>query len=86
MLSGCQFLGNALGFHCRGFGAALFEFLNRTGGVQKVLLAGIERVAIGTNFNMKLLFGGTGGEYVAAGADNLGISKICWVEIFFHPV
>lgn len=66
------------------FGCASFEFLDGAGGVQKILLASVEGVAVGANFNMHLWLGGTSGESVAAGADDFGISMILWVDICSH--
>ena len=84
MLSGLKLLGHALGFECRGFSGLFLEFINGASRVNQVLFAGVERVAIGANFNMQLLLGGTGLESVATGANYLGIGEILWVEVFFH--
>jgi hypothetical protein len=47
----------------------LAEFLDPAGGVHDLLLAGVERVAGGTDFHVQGLFhGGAGGEAVAAAA------------------
>lgn len=84
-LSGFKLLGDPLGFDFRGFGSALFEFINGAGHVDQVLLAGIERMAVGANFNMELFFSRAGGKDVAAGADDLGFGEVLGVEIVFHP-
>ncbi len=80
----CQFLGDALALEFRAFACALFEFVDSTGDIQKILLAGKERVAVRANFNMEFLFGGTRGKGVAAGTNDFGICEICWVKVFFH--
>ena len=84
MLSLGQFLGDALGLEFRAFCSALFELVDSPSHIQEVLLARVERMAIGTNFNMEFLFSGTRSESVAASANNLGVSEILWVEVFFH--
>src|SRR5579863_7192778 len=55
---------------CSGVGIFLSEALDATSGVDQLLLAGEERVAVGADFDFKsvALDGGTGGEIVAAGA------------------
>ena len=37
----------------------LIEAINASAGVNQLLLAGIERVALGANFDLDVLFGGT---------------------------
>jgi len=84
MLSGLKLFCDSLGLKFRGFGSALFEFIYCPGNVQQVLAAGIEGMAVGANFNMQFLFGGTGDKGVATGANDLGIRKILWVNLVFH--
>jgi len=78
-LSSSQLLGDALGFDLSGFGPALFELIDSARDIEQVLLTSVERMAVGANFNMQLLFGGAGDKSVAAGANDLGISEIGWV-------
>jgi len=72
-----KFFGNPLGFKFRGFGAAFFELINSTCGIQQVLLSCIKRMAIIANFNSQFLFRGTGNKRVAAGATTLAFVKYC---------
>ena len=46
----------------------LVEALNTSAGVNQLLLAGIERVALGADFNTNILLGGTSLNYIAASA------------------
>ena len=84
MLSSREFLGDFFRFQFRAFGHALFELVDGPGRVNQVLFAGVEGMAIVANFNMQLLLGRAGGEGVAAGANDFGISEILWVESVFH--
>jgi hypothetical protein len=59
------------------------ESLDTTGGVNKLLLAGKERVTGGTNFSRYLGFGGTGLECIAAQAF-YGNLIILGMQPFFH--
>jgi hypothetical protein len=52
------------------------ETLDPSGGVDQLLLSGEERVALGTDFNTDIGFGGTDGHFVAAGATNDGFFVI----------
>jgi len=63
------------GLNCNGSGRALFEFVDGAGGVQKLLFAGVKRVALAADFRVQRLRGGTGFKSIAAGAgdDNGGI-------------
>ena len=75
-----------LSFWQFGFGlrSASAKFINSTGNVQQVLFASVEWMTIWTDFNMEFLFGRTRDKGIAASADNLGIRKILWVDLFFH--
>jgi len=57
---------------CGGVGVFLGETFDATRGVQQLLLAGEERVAIGTDFNVQpvTFYGGAGLEIVSASAVN----------------
>ena len=48
------------------------EFINAAAGVDQLLLAGVERVALGANFNGDVLLGGAGLDHIAAGAADRG--------------
>ena len=63
----------------------LIEAVNASAGVNQLLLAGIERVALGADFNTDLLLGGAGGEGVAASATDGGL-LVLRMDAFFHVV
>jgi hypothetical protein len=86
MLSFSEFFGNAFGFEHTGLASALFEFIDGAGDIQQILLAGVERMAIGANFNMEFLFGGTRFECMSASTNYFGVGEICRVEILFHTL
>jgi hypothetical protein len=67
LLGGAGFCGFDL---CGGIGILFREAFDAAGGVNELLLAGEERMAIGADFDIQLvaLDGRTGGEIVAAGA------------------
>ena len=64
---------------------SLVEPINASTGVNQLLLAGIERVALGADFNTDLLLGGAGGEGVAASATDGGL-LVLRMDAFFHVV
>ena len=64
---------------------ALVETINASTGVNQLLLAGIERVALGANLNTDVLLGGAGGKSVTAGATNGGL-LVVRMDAFFHLV
>ena len=64
---------------------SLVEPINTSTGVNQLLLAGIERVALGADFNTDLLLGGAGGEGVAASATDGGL-LVLRMDAFFHVV
>jgi hypothetical protein len=76
--------GGGCGF-CSGVGVFLSEAFDAASGVQKLLLAGEERVAVGTDFDAQhvTLHGGTGGEIVSASAVN-GYWVIVGMNTGFH--
>ena len=51
----------------------LVETIDTSTGVNQLLLAGIERVALGADFNTNLLLSGTGLENVTTSATNRGL-------------
>jgi hypothetical protein len=81
-----QFLSDPFGFKFCGFAGSFLEFVYSASGVNQILSASIERMAVGANFNTELLLGGASNERTAAGANDLGVREVLWVEIFFHLV
>jgi hypothetical protein len=74
----------ALGCLCAGLAVFLAEFLNAAGGVHDLLGAGVERVALGADFNVqRLAHGGAGCELVAA-ATVYGDFLVFRMDIGFH--
>jgi len=65
-------------------GAARLELLHASCGVDELLFAGVERMALCANFNADLFLSGAGYERVAAGADDLRLWKIVRVDSCFH--
>ena len=63
----------------------LVETINTSTGVNQLLLAGIERVALGADFNSDVLLGGTGRKDVATGTANRGLFVI-GMDTFLHVV
>jgi hypothetical protein len=66
-----------------GFGGALLEFIHAPGGVHKLLLAGVKRMANVANANDDRGLGGTRLDHVAAGTTNLGV-HIFRVNVRLH--
>ena len=62
---------------------SLVETVNTSTGVNQLLLAGIERVALGANFNTDILLGRTGGKDVATGAADGGL-LVVGMDAFLH--
>lgn len=61
----------------------LLEAIDTAADVNQLLLAGIERMALGADFNAQLLLGGTGDEGVAANASH-GRLLILRMDTFLH--
>jgi hypothetical protein len=63
----------------------LFERCNTAAGIEDTLLAGVERMAYGTYFNVDRTSGlcGLGGENFTATACN-GCLYIFWVDLWLH--
>jgi hypothetical protein len=61
----------------------LVELVNAAAGVDQLLLAGVEGMALGADFNGDILLCGTGLDYVAAGALDGGLLVIR-MNSFFH--
>ena len=68
---------------CKLHAVALLEAIDASAGVNQLLLAGVERVALGADFNAQLLLGGTGDESVAADAGH-GNLLILRMDAFLH--
>ena len=64
---------------------ALVETVNTSTGVNQLLLAGIERVALGADLNADLLLSRTGSKDVATGATDGGL-LVVRMDAFFHVV
>ena len=63
----------------------LVEAINTSTGVNQLLLAGIERVALGADFNTNVLLGGTGRKDVATGTADRGLF-VLGMDTFLHFV
>src|SRR5882672_9806191 len=62
----------------------LAEFIDAAAGIHNFLLAGIERMAIGANFDLQILANGRASlEMVAAGASDLD-DFVFWMDTGFH--
>ena len=53
---------------------AFFETVYTAAGIDELLLAGIERMALGADFNPQFLFNRTGGERLSTGAPYLALT------------
>ena len=63
----------------------LVETINASTGVNQLLLAGIERVALGADFNADVLLGGAGRKDVATGTANSSLF-VLGMDTFLHFV
>ena len=64
---------------------SLVEPINTSTGVNQLLLAGIERVALGADLNADVLLGGAGRKDVATGTANRGLF-VLGMDTFLHVV
>ncbi len=64
---------------------ALVETVDTSTGVNQLLLAGIERVALGADFNPDVLLGGAGRKDIATGTANCGLF-VFGMDTFLHLV
>ena len=64
---------------------SLIEPINTSTGVNQLLLAGIERVALGADFNLDVLLGGTGRKDVATSTANRRLF-VFGMDTFLHVV
>ncbi len=62
---------------------SLVETVNTSTGVNQLLLAGIERVALGADFNLDVLLGGTSSKLVATSATDGGLF-VSGMDAFLH--
>ena len=62
---------------------SLVETVNTSTGVNQLLLAGIERVALGADFNLDVLLGGTGRKDVATSTTDRGLF-VSGMDAFLH--
>src|SRR5690349_1119037 len=77
-------LGSGCAFGGRFLAVALVEAVDASCGIDQLLLAGKERVASGTNFNVQVtFFGGASLERLAARAGD-GDINVFWVYSWFH--
>ncbi len=77
-------LWGSCGLGGRFFAIALVEAIDASCGIDQLLLAGKERVASGTNFNVQVTFlGGASLERLAARAGD-GDINVFWVNSWFH--
>ena len=63
----------------------LVEAINTSTGVNQLLLAGIERVALGADLNTNVLLGRTSGKDIAAGTADGGLF-VLGMDTFLHFV
>ena len=59
------------------------ELINTSAGCSGLLLAGVERMALGTNFHMDILFRGARYEFIATVAYYFCL-VIIWMDSLFH--
>ena len=64
---------------------SLVETINTSTGVDQLLLAGVERVALGADLNADVLLGGTGRKDVATGTAD-GSLFVVGMDAFSHVV
>ena len=71
---------------CRGrfFGKTSFKAFNTAGGINHLIISGIQGVAITADFYVHLCLGGTNRKRVTARADNLCLIYVFWVDFFLH--
>ena len=63
----------------------LVETIDTSTGVNQLLLAGIERVALGADFNTDVLLGGAGRKDVATSTTNRGLF-VFGMDTFLHVI
>ena len=66
------------------FGVALVELVGAAAGIQGLLLAGVERVALGAGFDLEVVAHGRAGlELVPAGASDVDLDVVR-MDVGFH--
>jgi hypothetical protein len=79
-------LGSGCAFGCGFLAIALVEAIDASCGIDQLLLAGKERVASRTNFNVQVTFlGGASLERLTARAGD-GNINVFWVNSWFHLI
>ena len=79
-------LGSGCVVGCGFLAITLVEAIDASCGIDQLLLAGKERVASGTNFNVQVTFlGGASVERLAARAGD-GNINVFWVNSWFHVI
>ena len=68
---------------CASDAETLLEAVHTPAGVHHLLLAGVERMTLGANFNLQFLLGGTGFPSFAAHATNDRL-LIIRMDLFLH--
>ena len=68
-----------------GLGKTALETLDAATGIDQLLLAGVERMALAANLDVDLRLGVTGVEHVAAGAGD-GSVHIGWMDALLHVI
>ena len=64
---------------------SLVETVNTSTGINQLLLAGVERVALGADFNSDVLLGGAGGKSIATSTANRSLF-VLRMDAFSHVV
>ena len=64
---------------------ALLEAIHASAGVHQLLTAGVERMALGADFDLELALNGTALESLAASAANDALT-VCGMDILLHFV
>ena len=62
---------------------ALLEAINTSASINQLLLAGVERMALGADIHLHLFFGGAGLECFTAYAANDAFA-VLWMDVFLH--
>lgn len=65
---------------------AFLEFVHTSGGVNEFLRSGEERMAMATELGLKFRQGRAGGKTATAGAGDLGLRIVGWVNVWFHKI
>ena len=81
-LLGCSSFGRLLGL---GFAVFTVEFFYTPGSIEKLLLAGVERMTVGAYLNVYILHGGVGLDLMPTGTMD-GDFEILWMNIRFHEL